>query len=420
MRRVVIGGASEPQGPSQVPGAVPPVPNELAGTSREAGNWIAAYLEYTKESESPDAYHVWCALSAIASVTRRNVWADQGIYLLYPNLYVALVGPPGRTGKSTAIRMGRRLISQVPGIRMGPDSCTREQLIRKMAEEKLNNQCCLTLHSTEFSSIIDPSGILMIQFLTEIYDCDYHNNQGWKYETKSQGKDELVSPCLNILAGTTPSYIADSMPDNVVGHGFTSRTIFVYGDKERQINPRPKEPDRSLVGALIRDLQRISSLGGEFRWDPTGIEAYDRFYHGLYKDIPQDHRLEGYHWRKKIHVLKVAMILCMAERDTLILDRQVVEAAVQFLDLIEGPMARTFSAVGKYDHASDLERIGSQVLAAGGMPLSQVWQNNYFAGSEQDLRTIIAALISMGVVKLIHKDGEEFLESKRKDLPWNR
>ena len=390
----------------------------MAEGEREAGNWVAAYLEYTKESESPDAYHVWTALSAIASVARRSFWLDQGIYLLYPNLYVALVGPPGRTGKSTAIRMGRRLIAQVPGVIMGPDSCTREQLIRKMAESKLNNQCCTTLHSTEFSSIIDPSGILMIQFLTEIYDCDYYNPKGWTYETKTQGKDQLVSPCLNILAGTTPSYIADAMPDSFVGHGFTSRTVFVYGDKERQINPRPKEPPRSLVAALIRDLQRISALGGEFRWDPSGIEAYDNFYRSLYESIPEDHRLEGYHWRKKTHILKVAMLLSLAERDDLILDGKVITAATQFLEMIEAPMARTFSAVGKYEMASDLERIGSQVMDAGGMLVAEVFKRNYFAGAEQDLRAVIASLCAMGAVKLVQKDGKEYLVPLRKDLPW--
>jgi len=424
VRKVQIGAETNTPAPE------PPMPDVPEG-GREAGNWIAAYLEYTKESESPDAYHVWTALSSIASVARRNVWLDQGIYLLYPNLYVALVGPPGRTGKSTAIRMGRRLITQVPGIVMGPDSCSREQLIRKMAESKLNNQCCLTLHSTEFSSIIDLSGIQMIQFLTDVYDCDYFNPKGWAYETKTSGKDYLVNPYLNMLVGTTPSYIADSMPDNVIGHGFTSRTVFIYGDKERQINPRPKEADRGLVAALIRDLQRVAGVFGEFRWDcncpnectcerETGKKTYDTFYRGLYTSIPPDYRLEGYHWRKKIHVLKVAMLLSLAERDNLVLDSKIITASNQFLDIIEGPMSRTFSAVGKYERASDLERIGSQIVAAGGMPVSDMFRRNYFAGAEQDLRSIISSLSSMGIIKLVQQNGSEYLKPLRKDLPWEK
>ena len=59
--------------------------------SRKAGNWLSAYQEYTKESESPDSYHLFCGLSAISSVVRRNAYVDQGIYLLYPNLYLVFV-----------------------------------------------------------------------------------------------------------------------------------------------------------------------------------------------------------------------------------------------------------------------------------------------------------------------------------------
>jgi hypothetical protein len=405
-------------------------------SGRECGNWINAYMEYTKESESPDAYHIWVALSSIASVARRNVMLDQGIYLLFPNLYIALVGPPARTAKSTAIRMGRRLITQVPGIKLGPDACSREQLIRAMAESKMDNQCCLTIHSTEFSSIIDTSGILMVQFLTDIYDCDYHNPSGWRYETKTSGKDNIVNPFLNMLVGTTPSYIADSMPDNVIGHGFTSRTIFIYGDKERHENPRPKEASKALMKALVTDLHTMANLRGEFTWDcdeaehdakthqerhvTCGLKAYEDFYHKLFQTIPADHRLEGYHWRKKIHVLKVAMILCMAEKDELVLDAKMLKAADQFLELIEEPMARTFSAVGKYERASDMERIGSQVMAAGsnGLPVSEVFRRNYFTGSEQDIRMMIAGLTSMGALKLVRKNGDEWLIPNKVDLPW--
>lgn len=407
----------------------------MAEEPRESGNWVAAYLEYTKESESPDAYHVWTALSCLSSVVRRNIWLDQGIYYLYGNLYVALVGPPGRTGKSTAIRLGRRLITQIPGVVMGPDACSREQLIRAMATSKLNNQCCMTIHSTEFSSILDTSGILMIQFLTDIYDCDYSNPKGWRYETKHQGKDELVNPYLSMLVGTTPSYIADSMPDNVHGHGFTSRTVFVYGDKERQINPRPREANRDLILALVKDLQRIASLHGEFKWDcpcndpkreeqkctcdwDTGVKAYDEFYHKLFENPPEDYRMSGYWWRKKIHVLKVAMLLSLAERDELVLTAPIIRAAAQFLDQIEPLMSRTFSAVGKYDKASDLERIGSLVVTADFMSIEEIFRRNYHVGNEQEIRSIISSLCSMGLAKMVQREGKEYLQVLRKDVPW--
>lgn len=388
---------------------------------RKVGNFLRAYLEYTKESESPDTYHIWTALSAVASVTRRKVWVDQGLYILYPNLYVALVGPPARTAKSTAIRLGRRLIQGIPGVTIGPDSCSREELIREMAGSKLDDQCAMTIHSSEFSSIIDVSGIMMIQFLTDIYDCDFRDPKGWRYSTKTQGKDEVRNPYLNMLVGTTPSYIADALPNNVIGHGFTSRMIFVHEEVERLINPRPGAEDTEMAQELISDLRHISFLSGAFRWTEDGMKTYDDFYRGLYKTIPADYRMEGYHWRKKIHVLKVAMLLSLAESDALTLTERDITAAIQMLASIEPNMARTFSAVGKYEYASDLERIGSQINAtAGGIPISEVFQRNYFIGGHDEIRRILASLHQMGAISLQVKGGKEWAipATKANSLPW--
>jgi hypothetical protein len=388
---------------------------------RQVGNFVNAYMEYTKQSESPDNYHIWTALSAVSSVVRRKVWIDQGIYTLYPNMYVALVGPPARTAKSTAIRLGRRLIQGVPGVTFGPDSCSKEELIRQLAQSKLDNRCEMTIHSSEFSSLIDVSGIPMIQFLTDIYDCDFRDPKGWRYSTKTQGKDEIVNPYLTMLVGTVPDYIADAIPGNIVGSGFTSRVVFVHEEVERLINPRPTTEDSDLAKALVNDLRHISMLTGQFKWTDGAEKVYDQFYRGLYKSIPTDHRLHGYHWRKKIHVLKVAMLLSLAENDSITLTEKDIEAAAGLLEAIEPNMARTFSAVGKYEHASDLERIGSLIKnATGGLPISDVYKLNYFAGDHDQLRKIISSLSMMGVADIRLIDGKQWLFPTKSELPWKK
>lgn len=377
-------------------------------------------MEYTKESESPDNYHIWTALSLISSVARRKVWIDQELYVLYPNLYVALVGPPARTAKSTAMRLGRRLIQGIPGVRFGPDSCSREELIRQLAQSKLDNQCAMTIHSSEFSSLIGVSGIPMIQFLTDIYDCDFKDP--WKYATKTQGKDEVVNPYLTMLVGTVPDYIADAIPGDIVGSGFTSRIIFVHEEKERLINPRPRPGDLELAKNLVSDLRHIGMLSGQFRWTDEADKAHETFYRSLYKTVPSDFRMEGYHWRKKIHVLKVAMLLSLSESDSLTLTERDITAAADILTSIEPSMTRVFSAVGKYDYASDLERIGSQIHLSGpvGCPVSEVFKLNYFAGSHDEIRKILGTLHMMGAITLGLKGKTEWATPTNGKLPWKK
>ncbi|MGD9631374.1 MAG: DUF3987 domain-containing protein [Pyrinomonadaceae bacterium] len=368
------------------------------------GNWLQYYAEYVKESESPDIYHLWTALSSIASAVRRNVWLNQGTYILYPNMYVVLIGPPGRVRKSTTIRLGRRLLYDVEGIHFGPDSVTREDLISQLAKISLNSkQAALTIHSTELSSLIEPSGIKMIQFLTDIFDGDVK----WRYSTKGQGKYTINNPVLNILAGTTPTWIADGLPPTVIGHGFTSRVVFVYANDRRYLRPFPNEPDPNLVKALSLDLDHISRLEGEFTWGPGAKDCYNKIYEKIDKSRPRDYRVEGFHNRKDIYVLKVAMLLSIAENDSLILRAVDLDAAFDALNTIEESMHHSFSAVGKYEHAADYERLLAALAAEGGeMTSEEIYDRFHAVGDVNEIGAILNLTLSTGKVERLVKKGK--------------
>lgn len=367
-----------------------------SSTSRVLPNWLLAYNDYTKESESPEQFHFWTGLSVLASAVRRNIWLNQGIYILYPNMYVILTGPPGRVAKSTTIRLGRRLLLGVDDILFGPDSVTREELIRVMAKSGHNRrQSAVTIHSTELSSLIEPSGIKMIQFLTDIYDGDYK----WRHSTKHSGRDVIENPILNIIAGTTPSWIAEGLPSDVLGHGFTARVVFVYGDQPRYLKPFPGEPPDSLVKDLINDLDHISRIEGPFEWGVGAKEPYSSMYEDLANNIPDDYRLEGFHNRKKIHILKVAMLLSISESDDLLLRKVDLDTAWEILKAIEKDMGKTFSAVGKYEHANDLERIIAHIRREGGMTAEKLHEKFYAMGDVDALAKMLYMGMQMGAIK---------------------
>lgn len=357
------------------------------------GNWLNWYSEYTKESESPNSFHLWTGLSVLASAVRRNVWLNQGTYILYPNLYVILVGPPGRVRKSTSIRLGRRLLLGVEGIQFSADSITREELIRQLGKiSTTSKQAALTIHSTELSSLIEPSGVKMIQFLTDIYDGDFK----WRYATKGQGRDTINNPVLNILAATTPTWIAEGLPADVIGHGFTSRITFIYAEDRRYLRPFPREPSGQLIKDLTADLDHISRLEGPFEWGPGAKDVYDKIYTEIDESKPEDYRIEGFHNRKDIHVLKIAMLFSISESDDLILTPNFIEAAYASLNEIEETMGKTFSAVGKYEHAADFERVLAAIYAAGGMTTEEIHDKFYAIGDVQEIAKILQMGCSTG------------------------
>lgn len=369
-------------------------------------NFLKLFEIYTEELEAPDTYHLWVALSILASATRRNIWLNQGVYLLFPNLFVVLVAPPGKLGKSTCIRHGRKILNSVPDIIMGPDAVTAEDLVRRMARAgKDKTVSAVTLHSTEMSSLIDPSGLKMIQFLTDLYDCE-DNPHGWRRSTKTAGRDTIHNPVLNMLAGTTPNWIAESLPIQATSHGFTSRTIFIYEDEPRFANPRPKAPSPKLVEELKADLESISVIEGPFEWDRPGQDLYDKYYEQWMTNPPEDFRIEGYYNRKRTHVLKIAMLLHLAEGDDLILTEQDIDAAVRILNMIEDLMPKTFSGVGKFEHTADLDRIWTQIRKSGGMELSRIFRKNYMVGTSEDVYKLVRTLFEMRRVTIVKRGPE--------------
>jgi hypothetical protein len=389
-----------------------------------------AYAEYTRGTESPESYHLWTGLSVLASAVRKNVFLDQRKYLLYPNLYVILTGPAGKMAKSTTIRLGRALLYGVEGIRWSPDAVSAEELVQIIKKSHDGKQSAITIHSTELSDLIDLSGIKMVSFLTTIYDSDAK----WQRGTKTQGYDDIKNPCVNLLGGTTPSWLANGLPVDAVGHGFTSRVIFVFEDTVDEPVPYPEESDRGLIDSLIADLDHISRIEGEFTWDrgegeqPEGgaqfhgwepkyeggrivnLEGpawrigaqyvYAYYYRQIFKSVSRDYRLEGYHWRKRNHVLKTAMLVSIAQSDNLILTGRDVVAAWSLLEGVEAKMIRAFSSVGKYEHASDLERILHNIQETGGMTKDEIYNDNYAAADEGELGRILTMLMRMKKIKV--------------------
>jgi hypothetical protein len=87
--------------------------------------------------------------------------------------------------------------------------------------------------------------------------------------TKGSGTDTVVNPWINLIACTTPAWIAGNFPEYMIGGGFTSRCIFVYADKKAKYVAYPglNVPKNlaEMGQKLIDDLAQISTMAGEYR-----------------------------------------------------------------------------------------------------------------------------------------------------------
>lgn len=364
------------------------------------GSWLDGYLAYTAESESPEEYHLWVGISAIAGALRRRTFFDMGYFLLYPNMYVVLVGPAGRCKKSTAMRVGRQMLGAVPGLEFTTDSVTRERLIQDLTQAYKDGQSAMTAYSSEFASLLTSSGMDMVVFLTDIFDSPME----WSHKTKAGGTNKIKQPFLNLLAATTPSWISTAMPLDTVGIGLTSRIVFVYQDTPRVKPPFPElsQAQLDLADMLIRDLTQISVMEGQFTLAPDAKAFYTEWYKERIDEpnVTGDPRMAGYYERKPMHLLKLAMIVSASYKDEPVIGMTDLEHAMHLFDKIEVRMSKVFASVGKNPLFADREEVLAAIRTSGGMSMGQLLDKFGYALRKDEMAETLDTLMVIGKIKL--------------------
>ena len=338
-------------------------------TTRENPDWLTSFVDHAKWGEAPTYMYFWTGVATIAAALRRKVWIDMGDFVWYPNLYTLIVAPPGVVAKSTTADLGfNHILKQLPGIHFGPSTLTWQALYDAFAEVgeefhlpngEMLTQFPLVINSSEFGITLNPKDTEMIDQLVHIWD-----GREMKKRTRKDGELLIPTPCLNLIACTTPSWIAENVPQYLIGGGLTSRMLFVYADEKARYIAYPRghmPPDHKERRArLTRDLERISQLTGEFVLTPEaiawGTEWYENFHKVESKQIDKT-LLGGYIARKQTLTHKVAMCLAASFSDELVITRAQLERSIALVTELELQMPMVYSRIGMTAGANAAQKV---------------------------------------------------------------
>jgi hypothetical protein len=252
----------------------------------------------------------------------------------------------------------------------------------------------------------------MVVFLTDIYDCP----EEWTHKTKMGGTNKIKAPYLNIEGGTTPDWIARSLPLDTIGIGLTARIIFVYSDTPRIRDPFPKmsQDQKDLGEILVKDLIKISLISGQYLMDAEADAFYRAWDLKMQEDrTNRDPRLSGYYERKGMHLIKVAMVVAASQRDETILTKSDIEKALELLDHIEPAMAKTFSAVGKNPLTLDIENVLAAVITKPGISYGELLNMFRHSVRKDELDEVMTTLQMIGYVRAAQEgDGPHYYPGK--------
>lgn len=385
---------------------------------RNFPDWLEAYLDYSSYSEAPKRMRFWCGVSAVAGALRRRVWLDMGYFKWSPNFFIILVAPPGIVSKTTTVNTSISLLRKVPGIKFGPDVCTWQSLVTSLAASQeqfqINGHDALTaaeitIESGELGNLLNPQDREMVDLLVTLWDGRAVFNK----TTKMSGSESIENPWINIIACTTPSWIAGNFPEYMIGGGFTSRCLFIMEEtKEKYVAYPGLQVPSSLAEtqqALVQDLERISLLSGPFRLLPSAVQWGNAWYRHHYENRPpslDDDRFGGYIARKQTHLHKLAMVLSASARDDLTIGAEDLQAANVMLSDLELDMPKVFARIGKTEESMHTDRFIGVLKARGAVTYEQAYaflHTHFPAG--KDMEDVLAGLIKSGQVKVENVGG---------------
>ena len=393
---------------------------------RNLGNWLDGYNEYTEKTESPRNFHKWAGIAAIAAALRKKVKFQLGRLSTYPNLYVVLVAEPGVARKTQALSYATDLTYKVDSIVHSADSTTRESLIEDLEIAKQDHLMLdgtmlqhnsLSIISREFESFLGQKkeNARMLVLLTDLFDC---GDRPWEYKTKNRGKNILNAVFLNLLAATTPESLASSLPSSAIGGGLTSRIIFVYADSKTEKWAEPPRPPELLVKALTQDLEMISRITGVYAFSPECRERWIHWYEtydneSIYR-ICKDRAFGGWYSRKSVFVLKLAQVLTAARTNSMTIEWNIIEEALELLEEIETTMDKAFTAVGRSDITVDVTNVCSIVDKYGRIPEKQLLHLVYRDMDSSKFDNVTATAIRCGSIMKEIVDGRVMYYSSRR------
>ena len=380
-------------------------------------SFLHRYLAYNVGNECPRNYHIWTGLTVLASTTLNRVHLFHGYFNIFPNLYVCLVGKQG-SRKSTAKDIGRDLLtSTFPELPVSASIQTREDIVKFMASDEClfsftdenNAQQELrpfTLLINELKNFLSFNPGAMIEFLTDIYD---RGGKVFNSSTLKRGLENIVNPCVNMLACETPDWIIDKLKLQIISGGFSRRVVFVYETiRGPKISFPTLPPNGPHLWKLMQDhLRKVEKIVGPFSWDPEARRFFDVWYTAL--KTPEDDIMEGYYESKHIQLLKLAMLLALGEEvPHTVITPENLKVGVSLLDALETNMPKLSIASGRNALALPMMRVLDVLERMGGLttePLFRQLLSKDFEPREQ--YSVIKTMTDCGdLVKANVKNGE--------------
>lgn len=347
----------------------------------EIGGWLRDYVDYTKLSEPPTAFHFFCAMTILAASLRRRVWFDMGYFNIYPPIQIFLMGPSGvrkSTAADIAVDLARDATEGGEGIVKPlfndlPDEGSGEGLKKHLTHlTKEDGEATGLLYVSEMTTFLGKQEYnrTLTTTLTDLFD-----GKDKKFRrTQRDGAMHMKDIGISVIMCSNEDLAFDSLSEVAFKGGLFGRGLIIYQKGSDRVVPLPaKMMDKMMnpqaKSRLQEGLLRTRAVRGAATMSAEAEGIFEDIYMKVANSAPSDENASALHKRKGGHILRFALLLSvsenMGEATPHITAKHIIQAE-KLLEWIESQLPELYAFASRTIFGAELTRIYNMVKAEGG------------------------------------------------------
>jgi hypothetical protein len=294
--------------------------------------FLRNYVNYASTlTDAPNQFHCATALTIMGTATERRVWHWMGGDKIRPNFYTCIVAPSSVFRKTTAIRIGMRLLTHYKRSLILPREFSTEALVNQLSETSKG----LFAYS-EMAELLDQfergysKGIMAL--LTDFYDCP----DLYERRTQTHGNKSIKHPFLSILGASTVDWLNQNLTQEQAEGGFWPRFLFFSArEKIKNLIQFPPAPNKNAFDSLSIDLKSCAWLEGEMKMMKSARTLIEEWTAGHHESA--NHEVLGttflkFATRMQPYALKIAMLYELSLTKSLLISDVAMKYALRMCD----------------------------------------------------------------------------------------
>jgi len=276
------------------------------------------FIEYMGVTSIPRQYLTWSFLSTLgACLNDRGIYENNAGKVLYPNLYVLLVGPSG-IGKDSAIDAATDLVEETKYVNPYYGKLTGAALADMLGRAEaraasIEKRPTIWLIFPELANSFGNAN-QADDFIKRLTAMAHPKKRAYQEHTRGlmqeSGELSYAAPIIHAIFGSTQAWLLDTVKHEQVQSGLFARMFVVEARrnyKNRVVDPRRPQGWEKMEAELKLRLKELFSLCGIFARTKQCNKVREHWV--LSREAPQS-EVEAPMWERQPELTdKLAMLL---------------------------------------------------------------------------------------------------------------